>query len=288
MNATLPNDTRITALFAQERQRQAALTDAIQLCETAERELDQLKAQIPTWTRMLPLLGKDAKGKLSTTQTLLAARQREQACAQQALEEVQQHLDQLMQQKMRGENDPELVQTDGMHQLFREAERDISEFNKRVTHFRKSLGETRGAMSAGYDGTHKCYSTAAKDRMDCALKSAQSLDAALNRINHLSHELASRVRGTQFRGINIPRFDEVNYTNFVRRTVKLPIGEAQLAFERMLKACEQLGDEGIGLAFQQLESAREEHQTITHGIIRKHWKTLQHQWQNENNQPKRS
>jgi hypothetical protein len=235
---------------------------------------------------MLPFLGKETKSKLLAAQSTLEARRREQAISQEALKEVRQHLDRLMQQNMRDANDPELVQAESMHQLFREAERDISEFNKRVTHFRKSLGETRGAMSAGYDGTHKCYSTAAKDRMQGALKSAQSLDVALNRINHLSREFASRVRGTQFCGIDIPRFDEVDYTSFVRRTVKLPIGQAQLAFERMLETCEQLSDEGIGLAFQQLESANEEHQTITHGIIRKHWQSLQQQWHNENNQPK--
>ncbi len=252
------------------------MRDAAQIQQKdAEEQLLQAESKIHAVSRVLPFLGKDAKATVEAAKKALERKRREAEMAEADLNQHRDRLDTLMLDELRRQRNSELTQSESMIELICKVKRRIEIFNSRVADFRKALGQARGAMSACYDRENKRYSPAAIERIGEAVLVAKKLDSALAEVNDLARLFQSEARGTPFENLEVPRLEGKDYAVFVRKTSQQPIGLAQFEFEKMLDACEQLNEEDVGLIFQQLEAAEQQHATITREIGRKAWKSEQ-------------
>lgn len=243
---------------------------AFQLQE-AENGLTGIAKFAPRWTG----IGSTARTRINEARERLHSAKREVANIQRQVWDTQNALDVLMFNQLKHGEDEELRKSEDMRGFYPMARKRIEVFQTCVFNFLKSLGQTRGAMSATYNVTTKEYSEAAKQRVQEAIKEARKLDAALEDLAELSKEFKRKSRGTRYSKIDIPTFEHVGYEKFVRDTIKKPIAQAQMAFEHTLKGCEQLKDEGIEFAYEQVDHAESLHKELTNELVRKAWQKLQ-------------
>lgn len=273
---------RHTQLLFQQLESEAAQRAALQEASTevnqaerelyaAEKSLSGLAKWAPKWTG----IGSAQKAEIEKAQARLRAAKQEAGNIQKALWNTQNALDVLMFNKLRADDDPEFRKSEEMRGFYTVARKRIEVFQTCVSNFLKSLGQTRGAMSASYNAASKQYSDAAKERMRESIREAQKLDMSLEDLLSLSEEFKEKSRGTRYASIHIPTFAQVGYEKFVRDTIKEPIGPAQIAFECTLAECEQLKDEGIEDALDQVDHAESLHKEITDELVRRAWEELQ-------------
>jgi len=250
----------------------------------AQRHEDRLKAHLKEIEagltlkgRLLPFLQrKEKEWKASLKNDLEGAREAREI----ALREMDAYFP-VVQEAARDwleeENDPDYLNSLKVNGFFGTSQRRLEKFRETVETFLKAIGEARAAMSARYNLESGTYSSHALKLIEVAIRMGRRVDQAVEDIDQLNAEFATKTDGSIYSSISLPEFGRARYEKTVRRIAGEPIGPAQLAFEELLKECEQLHDEGIRKAYEVLRQAEGDHREVTDEYVTQRWQ----RWQQE-------
>lgn len=248
----------------------------------AQEHLDSLTAQhdslrdgLSLLERLVPFMGNETKIKLVKLE-------HEIADAHNTCEKVKADLDAYFRIVQSAAHDwieenshPSFDRSREVYSFYGNARRRLEKFRECVKAFLRSLGEARGAMSANYDQSTHTYSKYAGERMKEAVAVGRDIDKAIEDIAVLQQQFTRKAKGTVYASIELPAFGRAQYQNAVQKAVKEPIGKAHMEFERILKECEQLRDEGIDRAHSALQEAENNHANLTEEHLTRIWREEQ-------------
>jgi hypothetical protein len=251
-------------------------------CIELQEHLDRLEAQfrqieqsLGFWGRALPFMQRKRKASKALLSAELTHARTACAKAQKELEDFFPLVQEAAREWLEACKDPGYLRSFTINGFYAGARQRIRKFRDTVQAFLKSIGEARGAMSSGYNQEKQAYSIHAEDRIKDALRVAVEVDRVVEDIARLNEQFATKARGSIYASITLPTFGRAQYEGKVRRIAKEPIGTAQLAFEKLLKECEKLHDEGIDEAYEILRQAEEDHIEVSDRYVTQAWRREQ-------------
>lgn len=261
--STLHKESEVSAEFALLQQEREALL----------RSIDAAQGNVKGVTKFLPFLGKNAKAEIANKSAEVEALDKKLEKVKAQRQELHELLNTFAERALQKRKDPGLEKSVQGKGFFRSIRVRLENFRETTAKFLKALGEARGAMSVNYDRANQKYSEQAVEQMKAAVAAAKKVDAEISQLEKIGEEFRATAKDTPFQRIVLPQLGAPNYAKALSQASQKPIGEAHGVFENILKECENLRDEGIDEAIEELESAEGDHEALYQEFLAEEWRT---------------
>lgn len=151
--------------------------------------------------------------------------------------------------------------------------RSLAHFSDHANDFIRTLGWARNMAPAGYDRVKGMYSQAAYQAISQAHVAAVKVEAEIATMNGIADAHDNLVSQTVFED-PMPRLVHEAYAATVAQIACLPVASAQIEFNRLIAAVEDLLGREQGVVRERVRTAAENHQGRTRSYVRDAWNQL--------------
>ena len=151
--------------------------------------------------------------------------------------------------------------------------RALVHFSEHANDFIRALGWARNMAPAGYDRVKGMYSQAAYQAISQAHVAAVAVEADISAMNGIADAHDNLVRHTVFED-PMPRLVHEPYAATVAQIACLPVAGAQVEFNRLIAAVEDLLGREQGGVRERVTASVENHQGRTRSYVRDAWNQL--------------
>lgn len=152
-------------------------------------------------------------------------------------------------------------------------EESLARFTGHARMFIKALGSARNMATAGYDHARCLYSPAAYEAIRLAHAAALTVEADIGATNAIADEHDRLVGHTVFND-PMPRLVPEPYAAVVAQIAALPAVSAQLEFDRVIVAVEDLIQRELGALRERVRVSAGDHADRTRSYVRDAWNQL--------------
>ncbi len=152
-------------------------------------------------------------------------------------------------------------------------QRSLERFAEYAQIFIQALGSARNMATAGYDRTRGVFSQATYQAISMAHGAALRVEAEIVATNKIAEE-HDRLLGKTVFNDPMPRLVHEPYASTVAQIASLPVAAAQLEFNRVIAAVEDLLGRELGALRDRVQVSATDHTGRTQSYVRDAWNQL--------------